>query len=181
VLLASLGLHIAGYVPGAPLAFDQVKWLTLAAFACFLLMAAHYAALNRAIHRQVRGDEAAWAWFNAQIPRRVRRVFSLFFVYVIASAAVHFATYEGQPRVKDGALALVNHGKIARVVSEPEFRDAQRLEVRGMSGHWMGFSALAAAYFLVVYPRARGALTAPREPEPAPLPPTVLEPRGAAR
>lgn len=156
--LASLGLHVAGYVPGAPLSFDQTKWLAVATFACFLAMAAHVGALNRAIRRRVRTDEAVEPWFDAQIPRWAKWVFGPFFVYVIASAAVYFSAHEGSPEIKDGAFALTSHGRVVRRVSEQEFRDAQRLQVRGVSGHWMLFSAIPAAYFLAVYPRARAAL-----------------------
>jgi hypothetical protein len=161
VFLVSLGLHVAGYVPGAPLSFDRVKWLSVAAFACFLLMGAHVSALDRTIRRRVRGEEAVQTWFDAQIPRWVWSVGGLFFVYVIVSAAVYFTVYEGQPRIKEGAFALTSHGRVVREVSEREFRDAQRLEVRGVSGHWMLFSAIPTVYFLVVYPRARTALNAP--------------------
>jgi hypothetical protein len=161
IFLVSLGLHVAGYVPGAPLSFDEVKWLAVAAFACFLLMAAHVSVLDRAIRRRVGSDDAVEPWFNEQIPRWVWRVVSPFFVYVILSGAVCFATLEGQPRIKDGAFVLTSHGRVVREVSEPEFRDAQRLEVRGVSGHWMLFSAIPTVYFLVVYPRAQVALRAP--------------------
>ena len=161
VFLVSLGLHIAGYVPGAPLSFDGVKWLSVAAFACFVLMAVHLSVLNRAIRRRVRSEDAVEPWLGALIPRWVWNVGGLFFVYVIVSAAVYFAASEGQPRMKDGAFALTSHGRVVREVSEQEFRDAQRLEVRGVSGHWMLFSAIPAVYFLAVYPRARVALSAP--------------------
>ena len=65
------------------------------------------------------------------------------------------------------AFPLTNHGRIVREVNEEEFRDKQRLEVRGVSGHWMLFSALPTLYFLAVYPRVRAALTPPPEPQPA--------------
>jgi hypothetical protein len=161
IFLVSLGLHVAGYIPGAPLAFDGVKWLAVAAFACFLLMAAHVSVLDRAIRRRVGSDDAVVPWFNEQIPRWVWRVVSPFFVYVFVSAVVFSATHEGQPEIKDGAFALTSHGRVVREVSEPEFRDAQRLEVRGVSGQWMLFAAIPTVYFLVAYPRARIALSAP--------------------
>lgn len=161
VFLASLGLHVAGYVPGAPLALDWAKWMHFAVFACFLAMAAHGAALQRAIRRRVRDEEAVEPWFEAQVPRWVWGVGGPFFVYVLASAVFYFATHEGQAHVVDGKFALTSHGRVIREVSEPEFRDAQRLEVRGVSGHWMLFTAIPAAYFLVISPRARAALAAP--------------------
>jgi hypothetical protein len=161
VFLVCLGLHVAGYVPGAPLSFDGVKWLSVAAFTCFVAMAVHVSALNRAVRERVRNEDAVEPWLDRLIPRWAGTVGVAFFVYVIVSAAVYFARSEGQPRMKDGAFALTSHGRVVREVSEPEFRDAQRLEVRGVSGHWMLLSAIPTVYFLVVYPRARVSLTAP--------------------
>lgn len=157
VFLASLGLHVAGYVPGTPLALDRAKWMHVAAFGSFLAMATHLSALQKAI-RRVRDEGAVDAWIEAQVPRWVWRVGGPFFVYVLASGVFHFATHEGHADVVNGTFALTSHGKVIRTVSEAEFRDVQRLEVRGVSGHWMLFSAIPAAYFLVVYPRARAAL-----------------------
>jgi hypothetical protein len=162
VFLAALGLHVAGYVPGTPLALGWAKWMHVAAFGCFLAVAAHLAALQKIIRRRMRDEQAVEPWLDAHVPRWLWRVGGVFFVYVIASAAFYGATHEGQANVVNGAYALTSHGKVVREVSEPEFRDAERLEVRGVSGHWMLFSAIPAAYFLVVYPRARAALDAPR-------------------
>lgn len=161
IFLVSLGLHVAGYVPGAPLAFDEVKWLFVAAFGSFVVMAVHLSLLNRTVRGRVPSEDAVEPWIEGLVPRWIWNVGGLFFVYVIVSAVVYFAMFEGQPRIKDGAFALTSHGRVVREVSEPEFRDAQRLEVRGVSGHVMLFSAIPTAYFLVVYPRARVALTVP--------------------
>src|SRR6188472_585482 len=145
--IASLGLHVAGYAPGAPLSLDWANWMHVAMFACFLAMAAHLAALQKAMRRRVRDEEAVEPWLNAQIPRWLRRVVGPFFVYVLASGVFYFATHEGRTHVVDGKFVLTSHGRVIREVSEPEFRDLQRLEVRGVSGHWMLFTAIPAAYF----------------------------------
>ncbi|HJZ59140.1 MAG TPA: hypothetical protein VKE74_29620, partial [Gemmataceae bacterium] len=67
----------------------------------------------------------------------------------------------GSPQTDAEGFALYSHGHVVRrVATEEEFHDWQRYEVRGVSGHWMLFSAVPAAYFLGVYPRARAALAA---------------------
>jgi hypothetical protein len=164
--LVALGLHVAGYIPGAPLSLDRAQWLHLAAFGCFVAMGAHLSVLQRAIDRRVRTEEAGQAWFARLIPSWVWAVVGPLCVYAFVSAVVHFATQEGQPHVVNGKYALTSHGRVVREVDEQEFRAAQRLSVRGPSGHWMVFSAIPAAYFLVVYPRARAALAAPPELHP---------------
>jgi hypothetical protein len=105
--------------------------------------------------------ESREQWVEAQIPQWLRPVGVALFVYVFLGGVAFAVREDGQPRVVNGKFALTSHGRVVREVTEPEFHAAQRLEVRGASSAWMLFSAIPAAYFLVVYPRARRALAAP--------------------
>jgi len=167
VFLAALGLHVAGYVPGVQLAFDQVWWLAVAVLACFVAMAAHWSLFDRAAVRKGQGEGDAEPWLLRRVPRWVWTVLGALFVYALASTAAYFATNEGRADIVKGKYVLTTHGRVVREVSEQEWQDARRLQVRGVSGLWLVFTAIPAAYFLVVYPRARAALAAPEEPQPA--------------
>ncbi len=172
VFLASLAVHAAAFVPGSGVRLEgPVSGLHLGAMAVFFATMAHGSLLNRRVRRAVGEGAATEKWMEGQIPGWLWGLGVALFLYAFVSGAAVMFTLPGQPRVWDGKLVLTSHGKVVREVgTEEEFRDWERWEVRAPSGLWMLFSAVPAAYFLVVYPRARAALdrqTAQAEPQPA--------------
>lgn len=55
----------------------------------------------------------------------------------------------GSPVVRDGKFVLINHGKIAKEISELEYAALATAQVRGFSGLWLVFYFWSAAYFLL--------------------------------
>src|SRR6266511_1224446 len=140
--LVSLGLHVAGYVPGVQLAFDHVWWLAVTVLACFIAMTAHWSLFDRTIRQRVRSEGEAEPWLLRRVPRWVWTVLGALFVYALASTAAYFATNEGRADIVKGKYVLTTHGRVVREVSEQEWQDARRLQVRGVSGLWLVFTAI---------------------------------------
>lgn len=164
VCVVSTAVHIASFIPGSGLAVHEVQWLHLGAMGAFFAMAIHITALHRRARRRVGNKEAVEKWTSRFVPGWARTAGMVGGLYVVINFLVFVATIPGQPRTYDGEFALYNHGKIVRRVSEEEFRDWERYEVRGVSAHWIMFSVIPAGYFLVVYPRARATLAVLPDP-----------------
>jgi hypothetical protein len=66
------------------------------------------------------------------------------FIYMF----VNFITFaimmpSGSPYKENGQYVLREHGKLLRPITEQEYHRYRAYEVRGFSGHWMGFYAMA--------------------------------------
>ena len=124
--------------------------------AAFIAMFIHGAALNRRAGRRLKIDQGDTSRFEKLVPGWAKTTGIAFFVYVIVNFMAFMILHEGRPRAEDGKFTLYyKRTRLIREVSEAEFRNAERFEVRGASGHWMLFSAVPAFYFLYLYPRAR--------------------------
>ena len=136
------------------MAIDKVTALHLGAFGACIFAGIHFTILRQRFGYSEKGFEKLT---NRLIPGWAFAGLATLFLYTMGNFFCFMVTNEGQPRVRDGKFVLTSHGRIIREVGEEEFRDAERQEVRGFSGHWMLFSAVPAFYFLYLYPRARAA------------------------
>src|SRR5262249_54798414 len=131
----------------------------------------HGNAFNKRFRDQLGSERAGEKWIEKHTPRPAGAVVGVLFAYMVINFLVFIVTHEGQPREREGKFGLYNHGKLVRELSEEEFHDHERYEVRGVSGHWILFTALPTGYFLFAYPRARAALACETEPDDAGDPP----------
>jgi hypothetical protein len=164
LFVVSLVVHVTAYVPGSGIVIDRVVGLHVGAMAVFFAMAAHAAVLRRRAAPFLRGEEEDEKWVSSLIPWWVWRVGGVLFAYMFVNGVVFMATNDGAPHEYEGKFALTSHGRLVREVTEAEFHDHERYEVRGASGHWAFFSFVPTIYFLVVYPRAHAALAAGDRP-----------------
>jgi hypothetical protein len=81
----------------------------------------------------------------ADAPAWLRTLSKLLFAYMFVNFAVFiFMMRGGSPHHEEnGKYVLSNHGKVSREISAEDFHRYQGYEVRGFSGHWMGFYAMA--------------------------------------
>ena len=155
VFVASAAVHIWTFIPGEVVSLEQVVWLHLATMAAFFLMLVH-AALNHNREEQpgCRGRD-----FHAEMLSRVPCVVGAIGIALLAYAIlnfVHFAvTVEGSAEVRDGAYVLMKKSALIREISEAEYHEHRRLDVQGLSGHWLVFSWAAVSYFFFFAPRVR--------------------------
>lgn len=80
------------------------------------------------------------------VPRWMKTAAAALLVYAIANLFIAGAVLEGgdPTRLPDGRLVLKAKGEIRRELTAPEFRHAQALQVRMLTGHLVAFYALAA-------------------------------------
>jgi hypothetical protein len=72
-----------------------------------------------------------------------------------AYCSINFYTFvrlsiEGSPVERDGGYWLEDHGRVVRSLKVSEFRHRETWELRGMSGHLVGFAVVAAIGFAYV-------------------------------
>jgi hypothetical protein len=172
--VASVGVHVASFVPGAPVSVDRGVILHVAAMAlCFVMIGHAAAAASRA---KARGYDPKQ--FEEElpglVPTAVRAVVVVLFVYALVNFAVFMARNEGKPRIENGEHVLKYKSHFVRTLTAEEYELQRRWEVRGPSGHWMFFTLIPTVYFLVVFPRARAVvLAAPETHPPSPNGTTV--------
>lgn len=166
VFTACFVVHVCTFVPGSAVSLDGIGPLHAAGVAALVVTLTHFGMLNQ------RAREAGWkdgelgTLLRELIPTRARLVFGILLVYVVASFAVFTVRAEGSPRVKDGRYELADKGKRVRDLTEAEYRDRRRLEVRGPTALWMLFSGVPAAYLLLLAPRVRAVLDAAETADP---------------
>ena len=81
----------------------------------------------------------------ADIPRWMKISSAVLIAYVFINFFLCMGLIEGQPhRLADNRLVLKNKGQIIRDLTPAEFRHAQAVEVRMMTGHLVAFFAFAA-------------------------------------
>jgi hypothetical protein len=153
--VASVVVHFASFVPGAPVEIESVGLLHLASLALCIIVAIHNSGWERRAKRQC-GDEKQLQEFTARaIPWWIWLPGMLFFIYVGVNFVVVQMRVEGQAKVENGEYVVRYKGRFVRTLTADEYEVHRRLEVRGPSGHWMLFSAIPAVYFLIVLPRLR--------------------------
>lgn len=155
VFVAGLAVYVATFIPGSGVSFHRVLMLPIGMMAAAIAAAIHYSILRE--RSGVTKDE--FENLTARLtPGWARRVGFLLFVFMLVNGIYFMAVVKGSPEVRDGRFVLVSHGKVVGdLATEEEYHAAERFEVRGMSGPWLLFSALAAFYCLYLYPRLRAA------------------------
>ena len=86
--------------------------------------------------------------FFELLPRWVTFAGAVLFAYAAVNFGVFMLRSEGgSPAIKNGRYVLLNHGRLIREISAPEYTDFRANEVRGFSGHWLFFYFIPFAYF----------------------------------
>ncbi len=70
-------------------------------------------------------------------------------VFMFANFLLFILTRHGTPAYLKGEFVLHAHGDVIRILTEKEYLHYRANELRGFSGHWLGFYGLAAA---ILYP-----------------------------
>ena len=158
VFVASFVVHALALIPGTVLPMERIVWLHGLTMLAFFLMLIHSSIVhNRAVRLGCRDTEVQ-THMMSQLPCAVSAIGIALFLYAILNF-VHFAvTVEGSARFRDGKYVLMKKAVLLREISEAEFHEHRRLDLQGMSGHWLIFSWVAASYFLFVAPRMRNEL-----------------------
>jgi hypothetical protein len=160
VFVASLVVHVLALIPGTRLPFGRVVWLHGLTMLVFFLMIAHGATVqSRAVWLGYRKEEVQ-PLMERQASCGVWTVGLALFVYAILNFGYFIATVEGQADVRDDTYILRKKSVVLREITEAEYHEHRRRDLRGMSGHWMMFAWVATAYFLVIAPRMRDELDA---------------------
>ncbi|MBR8536025.1 hypothetical protein KDU71_10685 [Carboxylicivirga sediminis] len=77
-------------------------------------------------------------------PPAVVAISAFFFVYMAINFILFMqASMAGTPDIIDGKYVLHNHGEIIRELTEAEYFKMEANTIRGFSGHWMAFYAVA--------------------------------------
>lgn len=77
------------------------------------------------------------------IPKPVMILSVVFFVYATINSFLFIQTVGGMPDIVDGKYVILDHGTIISDLSETEYFKMKANEIRGFSGHWIGFYGLA--------------------------------------
>jgi hypothetical protein len=155
--VASLAVHVASFVPGAPVAIEWASVLHLAALALCIIVAVHNSTWERRVKRQCGDEKKLQEFTDRLIPWWIWLPGMLFFIYVGVNAVVCISRLEGEAQVENGEFVITYKGRFVRTLTAEEYEAHRRLEVRDPSGYWMLFSAIPAVYFLLFVPRLRAA------------------------
>lgn len=91
-----------------------------------------------------------WKAIFKGTPKLIAAISIFFFVYAMVNFLLFMAeALEGAPQIIDGKYVINNHGEITEI-SQQEYKNAKANEIRGFSGHWMAFYAVAMG---ILYPR----------------------------
>lgn len=161
VFVTSAVVHVRSLVPGTHIAFERVVWLHVVTLGLCLLAAVHYAA------RLTRANRLGWTEKDYQpeiggrVPCGLMAVGLALLLYAIVNFVHYMATTEGSAEVRVGKYVLMHKARVIREINEAEYHEQRRLDAQGFSGHWLFFSGVAAAYFLLIVPRTRELLATP--------------------
>jgi hypothetical protein len=150
-LTSSAVVHVLTFVPGVPIAMRHVWFLHVVVFVPFITMIGRAIQLGRSRGMDQRTFQRELVGL---VPRRVRLVAIVGFVYMLVNFALSIVRIGGSPLAKDGHYYTANHGTITREISEAEYRRLESVEVRGFSGHWMVFYGIPLIFFAWAEPRA---------------------------
>jgi len=79
------------------------------------------------------------------LPRWGARLIQVVFAYAIVNFVLYaIQSHGGGPGIEDGRYVLSRHGDVLRFLTEEDWHGYRALQLRGVSGHWMLFSLLAA-------------------------------------
>jgi hypothetical protein len=77
-------------------------------------------------------------------PKPVVILIIIFFIYMGINFFLFLNTNGGGvPEIMNGKYVIQNHGSIIKELSDIEYLKMQANEIRGFSGHWMAFNAIA--------------------------------------
>jgi hypothetical protein len=164
VFVASLVVHALSLIPGTVLPMEQFVWLHVLTILVFLPVVVHICRVhNRAVRLGLREAELQPLMMR-HIPCAVVAVGAALFVYAIANFAHFAATVEGSAEFRDGKYVLMKKGVVIREITEEQYHEHRRLDLQGLSGHWLVFSWLAVTHFFFVAPRVQYELDNMRAP-----------------
>ena len=158
VFVASFVVHALSLIPGTVLSMQRIVWLHGLTMLAFFLMLIHSSVVhNRAVRLGCRDTEVQ-PLMMSHLPCAVAAIGVALFLYAILNF-VHFAvTVEGSAQIREGKYVLMKKSVLLREITEAEFHEHRRLDLQGMSGHWLIFSWVAASYLLFIAPRMRNEL-----------------------
>jgi hypothetical protein len=163
VFISSAAVHLRALVPGTHIAFERVVWLHVVTLGLCVLAAGHYAVVANRAKRLGWTEKDYQREIGGRAPCGVWAVGLALLLYAIVNFVHYMATSEGNAEVRDGTYVLIqpNSTRVIREITEEEYHEQRRLDAQGISGHWLFFSGVAAAYFLVLVPRTREFLETP--------------------
>lgn len=158
VFVASVVVHILSLIPGTVLPFDLAILLHVGALLALFGVMFHASVMRKRALRARFTPQAIAKANKPQLPRLLTTFGMAVFVYVLVNFSYFFITNDGSARIRDGKFVLMHKSVERRELSEAEYHEHQRQELRGISGHWVLFSGFAVGYCLFVVPRVRARL-----------------------
>lgn len=67
------------------------------------------------------------------------------FVYMVVNFQLFMGSQPGVPELQDGQYILHDHGQLIKTITKQEYDHYLANQMRGFSGHWIGFYGIAAA------------------------------------
>jgi hypothetical protein len=170
-LIASAAAHFSTFAGVDPQELFPYVWLLHIGIFFVVIPAI---AIQNTVPRDVSSHAAKRSNFNdafADAPPWMRTLSKLLFAYMFVNFAIFaFMMRGGSPHREDGRYVLSSHGRVSRQISEEEYHRYRGYEVRGFSGHWMGFYAMGMTLIASGMARRReqelGVVLAPRSPAP---------------
>ena len=155
VFAASATVHVLTLIPGTVLPIEQLAWLHGLTILVFLPVVAHLCRVQNRARRLGLREEEVQPLMLRHIPCSVVAVGAALFLYAIVNFAHFAATVEGSAELRDGKYVLTKKAVLIREITESEYHEYRRLDLQGMSGHWLVFSWLAVTHFFFVAPWVR--------------------------
>jgi hypothetical protein len=155
MFIASVSVHVLSLIPGTVLPFDGCALLHLGAMAAVFAVIIHTRSVRRRANAAGMQGKRITDLLMRSTPRLFTRIEAFLFFYVIFNFVYFVITHEGTPRIRDNKYVLMHKSTHLRDLTEEEYHEYTRRELRGMSGHWLLFSGLALGYFVLVVPRVR--------------------------
>jgi len=158
VFVASVVVHILSLIPGTVLPFDLANLLHVGALLALFGVMFHASTMRKRALRAGFTPQVVAKANELQLPRLLTMLGVVVFVYVVVNFSYFLITNDGAARIRDGKYVLIQRKMNPRELSEAEYHELQRQELRGMSGHWIFLSGLAVGYCLFVVPHVRARL-----------------------
>lgn len=159
ILLAAVSIYLATFVPGIRVTMDDVGLLhVLVLAACFSIVPADWRFRKRFQRRYDATHETAKQWVGSHFQvkgRRARRILGIVVVVFALTNGLLGSRMlsRGGPQIHDGNFAIMNHGRVVRMITEEEYHALQRGELRMCAAFWIVFSMVPVFYYFCVCPQ----------------------------
>jgi hypothetical protein len=156
VTVASSILHIAAFFVGSNILGLSMIPLALFALAIFarMMIASGFGRKSRelASRGDILGGLESSLEEMSTVLKKTPMIAKVGVLLVGLYCGVNFYSFvrlaiQGSPVERDGRYWLEDHGRAVRALDDIEFRHREMWEVRGLSGHLVGFSLVAAVGF----------------------------------